>query len=170
VQTKNTPQVLTYVFLFIIDPNLEKNGLKILHLSNEEPFLMPQKMLRYMGGHPAPFTSSKEAFLPNESVPSSVLLGPNPEETRNTTHKIFGDPSYAIKVMVKIESEGEEQSYVPSTGSKTLLSSCTYEDEDTTVLTNQAREILKRQSQAQKRLLSMTMKQSCCFRTRRIMA
>jgi hypothetical protein len=132
VQTKNTRQLLTYVFLFIIDPNKEKNGLEILHLSNEENFLTPQKMLRYMGGHPTPFTSSKEAFLPNESVPSSVLLGPNPEETRNTTNEIVGDPSYAIEVMVKIESEGEEHSYVPSTGSKTLLSSCSYEDEDTT--------------------------------------
>jgi hypothetical protein len=74
-----------------------------------------------MCGHPAPFTSSKDAIFPNESVPSSVLLGPNPEETRTNTTKIVCNPPYALEVMVKIESEGEEQSYVPSTGSKTLL-------------------------------------------------
>jgi hypothetical protein len=115
----------------MIERVLEKKDIKTLRLSNSDPYLTPKKMISYMYGHSTPLTSSKDAFCPNETVPSSVVFGPNPEGLILNTKKGF-EPPYAVEVMVKVESKGDEQSDVPSSGSKTLLSSCSYDDDDTT--------------------------------------
>jgi hypothetical protein len=82
-----------------------------------------------MSGQPMPFNRSKDAVPQNSTVPSYVLLGANSED-ESATSKV-NEPPYGLELMVKIENE-EEDSYIPSTGSKTLLSSCSHQDDDST--------------------------------------
>jgi hypothetical protein len=81
-----------------------------------------------MSGQPTSFNCSK-AVHQNSTVPSSVLFGANSED-ESASSKVY-KPLYGLELMVKIENE-EEDRYVPSTGSKTLLSSCSHQDDDST--------------------------------------
>jgi hypothetical protein len=101
------------------EKNKQYKNKRKLSPSNCSAFLTPTKMRRYISGEPTPFNVPNKAVYP-ETVPSLLVFGNKYGDDEGSATSPVYEPVYRNEEAQKAEEE--EDSYVPSTGSKTLLS------------------------------------------------